>query len=173
ERVAKGWGVVRPTSKERAQQMKEYKERLTPEALKAADRNRGRALFTQHCAACHKLFGEGGDVGPELTGSQRANLDYILENVLDPSAVVAREYQVHVVELKSGRVLNGIVKAETERALTLRTQNETVVVPKAEVEERTTSPVSMMPEGLFDRLSREEVRDLVAYLSGTGPGGAP
>src|SRR5262249_24968577 len=102
---------------------------------------------------------------PELTGSQRANPDYVLENALDPSAVVAREYQVTIVEAKDGRVISGIVKQETDRALTLRTQNESLVVPKNEIEGRTLSPTSMMPEGLLDALSKEEVRDLIAYLA--------
>lgn len=172
DRVAKVWGVVRATSADRLKKIQEHKNQLQPEVLKAADRTRGRALYGQHCAACHKLFGEGGDVGPELTGSQRNSLDYILENVVDPSAVVAREYQVHLVELKNGRVINGIVKAETDRALTLRTQNETVIVPREEIESRTASNVSIMPEGLFDRLSRDEIRDLIGYLSSPAPEGA-
>jgi putative heme-binding domain-containing protein len=166
ERIARVWGIVRSTSKERAAQIKQYRGMLTPEEVKQADRSHGRAVYVRQCAACHRLFDAGDNVGPELTGSQRTSLDYILENVLDPSAVVAREYQVTVLELKSGRVLNGIIKEETERALTLRTQNETVVVPKGEIESREAVPVSMMPEGLFDKLTREEVRDLIGYLAG-------
>jgi putative membrane-bound dehydrogenase-like protein len=166
ERITAVWGAVRPASKERAALMKKYRDMLTPDDLKAADRSRGRAVFSRTCAACHRLFDDGGDVGPELTGAQRNSLDYLLENILDPSAVVAREYQVTVVELKSGRVLNGIIKQETERAVTLRTQNETVVVPRDEIESRSVSPVSMMPDGLLDRLTREEVRDLIGYLAG-------
>jgi putative membrane-bound dehydrogenase-like protein len=165
ERLAAVWGSVRPAAQEKVAQTKKFKTLLTADYLKNADRSQGRAVFVKHCASCHKLFGEGGDVGPELTGSQRNNLDYVLENVLDPSAVVAREYQVQVISLKNGRVLNGIVKAETEKALTLRTLNETVVVPKDDIEMRSTSPVSMMPDGLFDKLTAEEVRDLVAYLA--------
>src|SRR5262249_41949579 len=108
----------------------------------------------------------GGNIGPELTGSQRADLDYVLENVLDPSAVVARDYQVTVFALKSGRVVTGMVLKETDQAVTVRTQNESVVVPKDEVADRMLSPVSMMPDGLFDPLKKEEIRDLIAYLAG-------
>jgi len=172
ERLAKVWGTIRPASKQRAELTAEKKQEMArlANALKAGngDFKAGKEVFTNTCAKCHKLFGEGASIGPELTGSQRGNLDYILENVLDPSAVVPREYQVIVFELKNGRVLNGIVAAETERAVTVQTQNDKVVVAKDDIESRTQTNVSMMPEGLFDALSPQEVRNLVAYLMGPG-----
>src|SRR5262249_42838197 len=142
-----------------------YKAQLTPEALKAADVAKGRLVFKNTCSACHKLFDDGGDIGPELTGSQRANLDYLLENVLDPSAVVAPEYQMVVFLLKSRRVLNGYVRREDDRAVVVQTEKEAVVVPKNEIAGRTETKLSVMPDGLLDKLSAEEVRDLVAYLA--------
>jgi putative membrane-bound dehydrogenase-like protein len=165
ERVAKVWGTIRPPSKDKAALMTKYKSELTPGNLKEADLSNGRFVFAKNCASCHRLFDDGGRIGPELTGSQRANLDYFLENVLDPSAVVAAEYRVTVVELKNGRYLNGIVKEENDKSVTLQTQNEAVVVPKDEIEERRASPNSLMPDGLLDKLSKEEVRDLVAYMA--------
>ena len=81
---------------------------LTPDYLKSADLNAGKAIFTKNCASCHKLNGEGNDVGPDLTGSQRANLDYVLENVLDPSAVVPGEYKMTAFYLNDGRVITGL-----------------------------------------------------------------
>ena len=134
--------------------------------MKRADLPKGRQVFVKNCASCHKLYDDGGDVGPGLTGSQRANLDYILENVLDPSAVVPREYQMNVINLQDGRSINGIIKAETDQAVTVRTANETIVVPKGEIELRAVSKLSMMPEGIFEKLTEPEVRDLVAYLRG-------
>ena len=124
------------------------------------------AVFAKNCAACHKLYDAGGDVGPQLTGSQRSNLDYILENVLDPSAVVPNEYKVTTIDLLNGRRINGIIKAETDKSLTVRTANETLVIPKDEIDARTPSKVSMMPDGILDKLSEQEVKDLVAYLRG-------
>ena len=108
---------------------------------------------------------EGGAIGPDLTGSQRTNLDYVLENMLDPSALVPREYQVQIVLTDSGRTITGIVKEETDRALTMQTQNEVIVVPKDEIDSRRQSNVSMMPEGVIEQLRPEELRDLVAYLA--------
>src|SRR5262249_35594961 len=118
-RLDKAWGTIRPVGEEKAQMMKKYRELLTPEYLKRADVSRGRAVFQKNCASCHTLFDEGGKVGPELTGSQRANLDYVLENVIDPSAVVPKEYQVSIVTTKDGRTINGIIKREDRRTVTL------------------------------------------------------
>ncbi len=165
EKLANVWGKIQPASKEKAEQIARWKKKLTPEHLKSADLSRGRFVYAKNCAACHRLYDDGGDIGPALTGSQRANLDYILENVLDPSAVVAREYQMVKIDTQSGRTINGIIKQETDKALTIQTPNELIVLPKDEIENRTQSQLSMMPEGLFDKLTAEEIRDLVAYLA--------
>jgi putative heme-binding domain-containing protein len=165
DKIARVWGTIRPASQEKAALMAHYKALLKADYLNSADRSRGRVIYARTCASCHRLFGEGGDVGPDLTGSQRANLDYVLENVLDPSAIVAQDYQVTVLETKDGRVLTGIIKQENEKALTVRTQNDTILVPKDEIETRTRSALSMMPDGLLAPLKNEEVRDLIAYLA--------
>lgn len=164
ERLEKVWGKITPASKERAALMKKWKDVLTEDRLAKADAGNGRALFTKHCASCHKMFGEGQAVGPELTGSQRANLDYVLENVLDPSAVVPREYQMVNFTLADERVVGGIVLRETKDAVTVRTVNDTLTLPVADILTRKQTPVSIMPEGLFDQMKPDEVRDLVAYL---------
>jgi putative heme-binding domain-containing protein len=165
QRVNQVWGTLRSPSADKAARLAGLKKQLEPEALKQANLGQGRALFTKHCAACHKLFGEGGAIGPDLTGSQRTNLDYVLENMLDPSALVPREYQVQTVVTDGGRVITGIVKEETDRALTMQTQNEVIVVPKDEIDSRRQANVSMMPEGVIEQLRPEELRDLVAYLA--------
>jgi putative membrane-bound dehydrogenase-like protein len=164
-RLEKVWGTIRPASKERTAAVKKWKGVLTAEALKAADASHGRAVFAQHCATCHKLFGEGTEFGPDLTGSQRANLDYVLENVLDPSAVVPREFRVTNFTLTDGRVVGGTVLRETPDGVTVRTTNETVVIATRDIESRKPTSQSIMPDGLFDKLKPEEVRDLVAYLA--------
>jgi putative membrane-bound dehydrogenase-like protein len=167
EQLAKVWGTVRPASATRQAQAAKYKQLLTSDSLKGANAAHGRAIFTRNCAACHKLFGEGGDVGPELTGSQRAKLDYVLENVLDPSAVVPSEYRMTTFILLDGRVITGIVRKETPQAVTVRTVNEEVTIPVADIDARKPTKLSVMPDGLFDVLKDEEVRDLVAYLAST------
>jgi len=137
--------------------------------LKAADLPHGRTVFAKNCASCHKLYDEGSKIGPDLTGGQRHNLDYVLDNVIDPSAIVPREYKVNVFRLADGRVVQGVITEENPQTVTVQTANETVSLPSAEIEGRKESPMSMMPEGLFDRLSPEEIRDLVAYLASPSP----
>ncbi len=158
------WGTLRPASAQRAEQTHRWKAELTPTAIQAADLKLGQAVYARHCASCHKLFGEGGDVGPELTGSQRASLDYLLENILDPSSVVPGEYRMTTLNLADGRVLTGIIRRETPQAITLRTLNEELILPQSEIEDRKKSPLSLMPEGLLEPLSVAEVRALVKYL---------
>jgi putative heme-binding domain-containing protein len=164
DKLAKVWGTLRPASEEKAALMARYKALLTPDYLRSADRVHGRQVFAQTCASCHRLFGEGGDVGPELTGAQRHRLDYVLENMIDPSAIVATDYQVTILEIKDGRVLTAIIRQETPKTLTVQTQNERIVLLKDDIESRTQSPLSIMPEGLLSKLKDDEVRDLVAYL---------
>jgi putative membrane-bound dehydrogenase-like protein len=165
ERLAKVWGDIRPAAADKQTRMQALKEQLAPETVKLADLSRGRAIYAQHCGTCHRLFGEGGRVGPELTGSQRASLDYILDNVLDPSAIVPRDYKAHVLRLADGRVVQGVILEETVPMLVVQTANETLRIPTGEIENRKESGLSMMPEGLFDRLTAEQLRDLVGYLA--------
>jgi putative membrane-bound dehydrogenase-like protein len=162
--LEKVWGKITPASKERVALTKKWREFLTEETLAQADPARGRLLFTKNCASCHKMYGEGNAVGPELTGSQRANLDYILENVLDPSAVVPNEYRMINFVLVDDRVVSGIILQETKQTLTVRTTNETVVLPVSDIVSRKQTNLSIMPDGLFDQLKPVEVRDLVSYL---------
>ncbi|MGC3967077.1 MAG: DUF1080 domain-containing protein [Pirellulales bacterium] len=104
-------------------------------------------------------------MGPELTGSNRANLDYLLSNILDPSALIGRDYIPHVLETADGRVLTGLVRDETPTSLTLVTATETLVVPKNEIDAREASKKSMMPEDILKPLTDDEVRSLFAYLA--------
>ncbi len=114
---------------------------------------------------CHTLFGSGGKVGPELTGSNRANLDYLLTNILDPSAVIGKGYQAQIIVTDDGRVFTGILRADDRDSLTLATANDTIVIPKGEIVEQALSPKSMMPEDILKPLAENEIRSLVAYLA--------
>ena len=125
-------------------------------------------MFAKTCAQCHALFGEGGKVGPDLTGSNRRDLQYVLENILDPSALIGKDYVAHVVATADGRTLTGIIRGEDKDAITLATANETLTIPKAEVEARRPSEASMMPDDLLKPLSDDETRGLIAYLASPG-----
>ncbi|MFG0335836.1 MAG: PVC-type heme-binding CxxCH protein [Maioricimonas sp. JB049] len=140
------------------------REVLTDDALSAGDRSRGRRLFQDQCAKCHRLFGTGGSTAPDLTGAQWTNLNYLLENIVDPSATVSENYRMSVVLLVDGRVLNGVVTNETDRTITLQTPQEAMTIPLETIEERRQTDLSLMPEGQLDRLDVEDIRDLFAYL---------
>lgn len=165
QRIEEVWGEIRETSQDKKKEIAKYKTLLELQGMANANPSNGRRLFSKTCASCHKLFGEGGNVGPDITGSNRANLDYILENVVDPSAVLGKDYRMWLIATESGQVISGLIQKETDSALTVRTINDTVVVPKSEIEELRLSDVSIMPERQLDQLQPEEVRDLVAYLA--------
>lgn len=164
DRLGQVWGAVRQTSVQKDALMAKYKALLTPDFLASADLPAGRHLFQKTCGSCHRMFGEGGQVGPDLTGSQRKNLDYLLENVLDPSAVINRDYKLTLVLTTDGRLLSGIVQEHPGGALAVQTPTQRIFLTKDDIERLQPSDVSMMPEGALDKLSREEIRDLVAYL---------
>ena len=168
KRLTAVWGSVRPAAKDRLVLMEKYKKVATPADLKKANLNNGRAVWAKNCASCHVLFGDGGKIGPELTGSQRANPEYILHKVLDPNAAVPKDNQVTQFELTSGRVLSGLVKEDTGKVIVVQTPTEQIRIAKADIETRETKPISLMPEGIFAALSDAQVRDLLAYLAGKG-----
>lgn len=163
------WGPIDAISADKEAAFEKYRSLLTPDALAKADASHGRSLFKKTCYACHKLYGEGGAVGPEITGANRSNLTYILGNVLTPSAEIQDAYRMTIVLTDEGRTYSGIVAGEDNRQLLLRVagEDEPVSIPKSIIESRDIAPVSMMPEGLLGTLKDEEVLDLVAYLQTT------
>jgi putative heme-binding domain-containing protein len=165
-RIKAVWGEMRVSSSEKVKLIASYKDKLSNGALDHADRSAGRALFQKTCANCHRFFGSGGQIGPDITGSQRSNLDYLLQTVVDPSAAVARDYQMQIIELTSGRIVTGLIVGETTDSLTIQSINERIVIPKPEIESRTSSSQSMMPEGMLQPMSIEQIRDLFGYLMG-------
>jgi putative membrane-bound dehydrogenase-like protein len=164
KQVADLWGTVRDTPADRAKLIKEWRAKLSTPAKVPPDLSLGRAVFAKTCQQCHTLYTVGGKVGPDITGSNRANLDYLLENIFDPSAVIPKEYAATVLTLADGRTVTGIIKEETKAALTVVTDRETLTVPAADVERRTASSLSMMPDDILKQVSEAELRALVAYL---------
>lgn len=159
------WGTVQDTPADRQRLIAEWRGKLLARPAQPPEPELGRAVFYKACRQCHKLFGDGGTVGPELTGANRANLDYVLSNVLDPSAVIGKDYQATIVQTSDGRVLTGIVRREDDATVTLATANEVVTLAKTDIDEQARSPKSMMPDDLWRPLGEHEVRSLVAYLA--------
>ena len=167
------WGKVGTTSAEQAAKVADYKRMLGGDWREQGDAADGRLLFRKNCANCHRLFGDGERIGPELTGAQRTDLDYLLHNVVDPDALVARQYRNSVVATADGRVVTGVVVRETAGVLVLQTATELVTLPVADVAARRLTEQSLMPDGLLDKLSDDEVKDLLRYLGSDAPLPAP
>jgi putative heme-binding domain-containing protein len=162
-RLGEVWGVVRSSGADRRTQIEALKAKLGAE-LHTADLARGREVFARTCQQCHTLFGVGGAVGPDLTGANRADLEYLLSNVLDPNAVIGAEYRATLVWTHEGRLVSGVERGSNDSTVVLVTENETVHVARSEIEQMRVSELSTMPEGLLETLNESEIRDLVAYL---------
>ncbi|MEM6470709.1 MAG: PVC-type heme-binding CxxCH protein [Planctomycetota bacterium] len=164
EALTQSWGALRDSPEERRQLITQLKSRLTPEHLAGANLAVGRKLFQKTCSQCHQLFGEGENIGPGLTGAQRSSLDYLLENILDPSAVVGKDHRMSIVLLDDGRVFNGLIISENDRTMEIQTQTRKERLAVDEIEQVKKTTLSPMPDGLLNQLSDEEVRDLIGYL---------
>jgi len=160
------WGPVEGMSADKTEMLDKYRGLLTSDEAKAGNAARGRLLFNKTCAVCHKLYGHGSSVGPDITGANRGNLDYLLGNVITPSAIIQDAYRMQIVLTVDGRVYSGIPRGEDERVLRLQVANQDspVVIPKSKIEERETAKVSMMPDGLLKTMADQDVLDLFTYL---------
>ncbi|MEO0448160.1 MAG: c-type cytochrome [Verrucomicrobiota bacterium] len=162
--IANYLGIDPKDAAQREKLIAQWRKRLSDEYLADANLADGRQVYQRICASCHQLYGEGGKIGPDLTGSGRADLDYFLINVLFPSEDVSQDYRLVTLTLKDGRTLSGNVVDENPQVITFRQMSHTERIDASEVLQRHVSDVSLMPSGLLDSLRREDVRDLVAYL---------
>ena len=162
------WGVIHETSPDMAAEIERVRRLYWAGGSQPGDASRGRVVFNQICAQCHRLFDSGGDVGPDITGANRGDLGYLLENILYPNAVIPNEYRATTVETRDGRTLTGVVKSRDATSLRLQTANEVVVVASGEIERIEPGELSMMPEGLLELLEDQQIRDLLYYLGRPG-----
>lgn len=129
------------------------------------DKAAGKTLYSKHCGVCHQLFGEGTQVGPELTKANRGDRDALLTNIVDPSSVIRKEYASYVLATTEGQVFTGVLAEQDPASVTLiDARHERRRIARERIEELEESPVSLMPERLLDVLSPRELRDLFAYL---------
>ncbi|MDB5339135.1 MAG: Cytochrome c [Planctomycetaceae bacterium] len=166
--VRKHWGNLQPgTSEEKLATVRRFKN-----DLRAAGGNatQGKVLYTKHCATCHKLFDEGGLVGPNLTPANRGDRDFLLVSIVDPNAVIRSQFLNYVVTTQSGSVMQGVIAEQDGASVTLvDAKGQRHQVARAEIEEMKESAASLMPEKLLEQLSPQELRDLFAYLQGQAP----
>ncbi|TWT54365.1 Cytochrome c [Rubripirellula amarantea] len=164
ERVREVWGEVRDAPEAMAKQIEKLKSVLTDDYLAEADKSHGRSVFAKSCQNCHKLYGEGQKIGPDLTGANRGNLDYLLDNIVSPSSVVDKDFRMTLLLLDDGRVVSGLVTSENDNAVTIQTATELITLDKELVVQRKVTDKSPMPDGLLDQLTETDIRDLIGYL---------
>lgn len=157
------WGTVRTTRDEQRERVVAEMRRLL--RISSGDPRRGREVFSRVCAQCHRLFGEGQDVGPDLTGSGRSSLDQLVSNVFDPSLVIGSAYQARTLQTADGRILTGLLVEDSPQRVVLKLQGGKLeTIPREDIEQMRTSELSLMPEGLEKQLAPQEIADLFAFL---------
>ncbi|MFC7338273.1 PVC-type heme-binding CxxCH protein [Haloferula chungangensis] len=162
--LRKLWGTSGLSDDAKKQLIESTRQKLSEETLALADLTTGAQLYQTHCAVCHKLHGQGGEIGPDLTGGGRSNLDYLLHNIIDPSAELAPDYRMEIFTLTDGRVLTGVVKEQSPKTLTIQTMTTREPIERSRIKSRQLIETSLMPEGLLNGLSDEQTRDLFGYL---------
>ena len=164
-RLDEVWGRAADSNAEMRATMARLKRTYDAAPLWAYSAPEGKRIFERICASCHAMNGQGGKLGPELTGSWRNGVDYFLENVVDPNAVVGTDFQLNVITKRDGTVVSGMIEKQAETALVVRTVTESVNVPLREIKSRETLPQSLMPAGLLEALPEREVLELLKYLT--------
>src|SRR5262245_8004369 len=165
--VRKQWGNVRGATPE--EKLAEVRRLNNDLRAGTGDAKAGKVLYTKHCASCHRLHGEGGIVGPELTHVNR-DRDFLLVSLVDPSSVVRKEFVTHIADTADGQVVTGVITAQTAATVTLTdAKAQATTLKRADVTSMRESAVSIMPEGLLQPLKPQELRDLFAYLQSPAP----
>jgi putative membrane-bound dehydrogenase-like protein len=166
--VRKHWGTVRAATPE--EKLAEVRRLNNDLRAGTGDPRRGRDLFRKRCATCHALFGEGERLGPDLTTANRKDRDFLLVSLVDPSAVVRKEYLAHVLQTRDGRVLTGLLADQSPASVTLvDAKGQQTTVPRGSIDSLEESAVSLMPEGLLADLDPAALRDLFSYLQAEKP----
>jgi len=165
------WGPIEGISPNTEAKFLKYQKLLTNNALDEANPYIGKQIFKQTCISCHKLHGEGGLVGPDLTGANRTDINYLLGNIVTPNAIIRDDYKMTIVSTDDGMVYSGVIKSENTHFLELRVANlqEPVKIPKSQIMDREITAMSMMPEGLIEHLSDQQIINLFSYLRNLSP----
>ena len=164
EQLTKQWGRLTQSSAERQAEMAELVATYKKAPLWAYNRSGGAVQFKKICASCHVEQNGVARIGPKLDGTGAKGIEYIVENILDPNAVIGEDFLARNILTEDDRVITGVVIKETDTALTIRTSNSTEVVAKDEVLKTVVSKNSFMPEGLLNPLSERERIELLMYL---------
>ena len=142
---------------------------LSPLVLRKGDADKGKIVFQQQCAKCHAHGGEGGKVGPDLTGMAVHPKEELLVNILDPSRSVEGNYRQYTLATKDGRIFNGVLTSESKTSVELGdVEGKTHAIQRADIEELQASNKSVMPEGFEKQVPPEAIADLLEFLTRRG-----
>ena len=164
DRLTKQWGRLNQSSAERLAEIKKLVAAYKAAPLWAYDLNAGKQHFQKHCAACHQPDDPSTRLAPKLEGTGSKGIEYLAENIIDPNAVIGKDFQARMILTGEGRVVTGLVVDETASAVTVATGTSTETVGKQDIERMSVSPNSFMPEGLLQSLSDRERIELLKYL---------
>jgi len=142
-----------------------YLKLMSKDFLAKGNAGSGRVVFNGTCAKCHTLFGQGGSIGPDLTGSGRKKTDYVITNLVDPTATIDQTYRLTTALTTDGRLYTGFIVQQDATSVTLRMPDADVKLTMKMVEELVTSNKSLMPDGMLKTFTDDQVRDLLLYLS--------
>ncbi len=161
------WGRTGEASRDARATIARLRDEFRNAPLWSYDVKAGAQVYERLCTACHALEAgaTAGKLGPNLHGTWRNGLEYFLENIVDPNAVVGTDFQLNLVTKKDGAVVSGMIEKESDTALIVRTMTETVTVPKADIRAREVSPQSLMPTGLLEALPTREAMELLLFLT--------
>ena len=162
--VARVWGTLREGRDPAREQVVTDMRRLI--SSQVGDARRGIAVFSKVCGQCHKIHGQGQEVGPDITSNGRASLEQLLSNVFDPSLVIGAAYQARTLRTTDARIVTGLLVEDSEQRVVLKVQGGKVeTIARADVDAMKVSELSLMPEGLEKQLQPQEIADLFAFIS--------
>jgi putative membrane-bound dehydrogenase-like protein len=166
--ISKYWGQLRPATTEELQ--KEVGRLAAIIRGSAGSPWAGKKIFMNQCGKCHKLFDQGGQIGPDLTSYKRDDIDILLLHIVNPSAEIREGYENYVVATNDGRTLSGFLVDQTNRLVILRGQDgQTVTIPRDNIDDMQVTKTSIMPEGQLRQYNEQQIRDLFAYLRSSQP----
>jgi putative heme-binding domain-containing protein len=168
-KIEKVWGRVQESSDDKKKAVNELRLVLRPSGTVGrtakGELAAGKKVFLESCGQCHTLFGEGGAVGPDLTGIDRRNLDYLLTHIVDPSAFIRPEYVSYELMTRDDQMISGLIVEQNGNTITMVDRNQVRhQIARTELRQLNESKVSLMPEGLLEALAPQQVLDLFSYL---------
>jgi putative membrane-bound dehydrogenase-like protein len=166
--VTKHWGAVRPATTEELE--REISRLAGVIGSNPGSPWAGKKIFMSQCGKCHKLFDQGGQIGPDLTSYKRDDLDSLLRHIVNPSVEIREGFENYLIATKDGRALSGFLVDQTNRVVILRGQDgQTVTISRDEIDDMRVTKSSIMPEGQLNQYNEQQIRDLFAYLRSSQP----